>query len=411
MICSVFKRKRRVGGRLIESSDWFASLRMEWETGPPRKWCLHVADKREAERLLHEARTNAEKRHHGLLPPDEVTEAREQPLTELLEAFLGHLRGTGRAESTLKKYRNMRVLFARCGWRRIPHVTARSFHEWRTHSELSGKAKNDLLKNTCNFFAWMRRSRMVTQNPLEFVDPVKLTPKQFRRALSPEQAQKLLAVAPRRRAVVYLTALQTGLRRNELKQLTAGDFALDAPKPFVRVPACIAKNRKETTLWLREEVVSAVRSILPDNAMPFERVFTCIPRISTLRRDLERAGIPFEDADGRRIDFHALRVTLGANLLNVPGMSYAVVKEVMRHSDIRTTFRHYCDASQLPIAAAVASLPAFTLPGVLPAPTAPASGERATGSELGTQMGTQTGTQTGVAGGLRELQAVAGGRT
>lgn len=259
MICSVFKRKRRVGGRLVESSDWFASLRMEWETGPPRKWCLYVADKREAERLLHEARITAEKRHHGLLPPDEVTEARERPLNDLLESFLGHLRGSGRAESTLKKYRNMRVLFARCSWRRVPHVTARSFHEWRSRSDLSDKAKNDLLKNTCNFFAWMRRSRMVTENPLEFVAPVKLTPKQFRRALTPEQVQRLLAVASPRRAVVYLVALQTGLRRNGLQQLTVEDFALDAPKPFVRVPASIAKNRKETTLWLREEVVAAVR--------------------------------------------------------------------------------------------------------------------------------------------------------
>ncbi len=410
MICSVFKRKRRVGGRLVESSDWFASLRMEWETGPPRKWCLHVADKREAERLLHEARTNAEKRHHGLLPPDEVTEAREQPLTELLEAFLGHLRGTGRAESTLKKYRNMRVLFARCGWRRIPHVTARSFHEWRDRSPLSGKAKNDLLKNTCNFFAWLRRYRMATESPLEFVSPVKLTPKQFRRALNPEQAQRLLAVASPQRAAVYLVALQTGLRRAELQRLTVADFVLDAPKPFVRVPASIAKNRKETSLWLREEVVAAVRSVLPETAMPFERVFAgMVPRLPRFKQDLELAGIPFLDTEGRRVDLHALRVTFGTNL-SVAGVAPRVAMELMRHSDIKLTMKIYTDGSQLPTAAAVASLPAFTLPGVLPAPAEPASGIPEMGPEMGTQMGTQTGTQMAVADGLQKLQAVAGGR-
>jgi len=64
----------------------------------------------------------------------------------------------------------------------------------------------NLLKNTCNFFDWMRRERMVSENPLEFVEPVKLTPTHYRRALTPEQAQRLLAVASRERAVVYLVA-------------------------------------------------------------------------------------------------------------------------------------------------------------------------------------------------------------
>lgn len=144
--------------------------------------------------------------------------------------------------------------------------------------------------------------------------------------------------------------------------------------------------------------------------MPFERVFAgMVPRLPRFKKDLELAGIPFLDTEGRRVDLHALRVTLGANLLNVPGVSLVVVKEVMRHSDIRTTLKHYCDASQPPTAAAVASLPAFAIPGTVTAPSKTAPSEPMPIS--GTQMGTQTGTQTGVAGGLQEFQAVAGGRT
>jgi site-specific recombinase XerD len=96
-----------------------------------------------------------------------------------------------------------------------------------------------------------------------------------------------------------------------------------------------------------------VRSILPQNAKPGEKVFAAVPRISTFRRDLERAGIPFEDAQGRRVDLHSLRVTLGSNLF-ASGGSLVVVKELMQHSDIKTTLRHYADASHLPLAAAVA---------------------------------------------------------
>jgi len=72
-------------------------------------------------------------------------------------------------------------------------------------------------------------------------------------------------------------------------------------------------------------------------------------------------GIPFEDAQGRRVDLHSLRVTLGTNLIS-SGAPLVVVKELMRHSDIKTTLRHYADFSQLPLAEAVANLPALTVP-------------------------------------------------
>lgn len=61
------------------------------------------------------------------------------------------------------------------------------------------------------------------------------------------------------------------------------------------------------------------------------------------------------------MDLHSLRVTLGSNLF-ASGASLVVVKELMRHSDIKTTLRHYSDVSQLPLAAAVANLPAFSVP-------------------------------------------------
>lgn len=387
MICSIFKKRRRVNGVVQESRDWFATLRMPWEDGCPRVWSLRTADKREAERLLHEARFKAEKRHNGLLPPEEHEEARKRPLNELLEAFLGHLHSIGRAPSTLKKYRELRLLFARCGWTRLDHVAQRTFCEWRARSDLSGETLNDQLKNACNFFHWLQRTKQVSENPLQYVEPVKVTPSQFRRAINPEQAQRLLAVASPRRAVVYLTALQTGLRRKELQLLTVGDFVLDAPKPFVRVPASIAKNRKETTLWLREEVAAAVRSILPDGAMPFEKVFAgMVPRLPRFKRDLALAGIPFEDETGRRFDFHALRVTFGTNL-SVAGVSPRVAMEMMRHSDIKLTMRIYTDVAQLPTAAAVASLPALTVPD--------------------TQNDTKKHTKPGVAADLRESLPVA----
>ncbi len=392
MICSYFKRKRRVNGVLTESHEWFGRLRMNWEHGCPKVWNLGTTDEDEAQRLLQEARTKAEKRYHGLLPPEQCEEAREQPLNELLEAFLSELRSSGRTEGTLKKYRNLAVLFRRCGWQRITHVTERSFRQWRVTSKLSGETKNDLLKNARNFFGWMLRSRMVIENPFLFIESVKVTPKDYRRALSTEEAQRLLRVATPQRAAVYLMAMRSGLRRKELQGLKVGDFAFDAPKPFVRVPASITKNREDATLWLPDEVISLIRSVLPDNPMPFEKVFAgMVPRLPRFKKDLAQAGIPFEDTDGRRIDLHSLRLTFCMDAGDACGGDLRLLQAVMRHSDIRTTMRHYKDSSRLPTAKLIANLPSLT-------------------AISGTQVSTQTGTQTPVAEGQSLSQAVVGGR-
>lgn len=123
----------------------------------------------------------------------------------------------------------------------------------------------------------------------------------------------------------------------------------------------IAKNRKEATQPLRPEVVDAVRAILPEHAMPFERVFAgIVPRLPRFKKDLALAGIPFETAEGR-LDFHSLRHTFITNL-SVPEVAPRVAMELARHSDLRLTMKTYTHLAREPLTAAVAILPSFKLP-------------------------------------------------
>ena len=389
MICSIFKRKRRVDGKLEEAEHWSAQLCMDWERSV-RRWSLGTTDKREAERLLHEERVKVEKRHHGLLAPESVTEAAEQPLGELLDAFLVDI-AVNVSTATLDKYQEARRLFAACGWHRLADVNERSFHLWRKTARLSPKTIRDRVASVGTFYQWLRRNRMVLHNPLEFVR-IKVPRVVYRRAESPANVQRLLSVAAPHRAAVYLVALQTGLRRKELEELKESDFELDAPQPFVRVPASITKNRKEATIWLRPEVVAVIRHLKSDSQICEAKIFKgLIPRLPRFRADLELAGIPFLDGRGRRFDFHALRVTFGTNL-SAAGVAPRIAMELLRHSDIKLTMNVYTDAAQLPTSAAMASLPGFTV-------------------DSGAQIGAQTGAQTGVAGVRGESQVVAYTRT
>jgi integrase len=66
------------------------------------------------------------------------------------------------------------------------------------------------------------------------------------------------------------------------------------------------------------------------------------------------------DEQGRRVDFHSLRLTFGTNLV-LSGAHPRVVQELMRHSDIRLTMKLYTDISKLPVWEAVAALPSFAI--------------------------------------------------
>ncbi len=363
MICSVFKQRRRLDGVLKEAENYSGRLRMPWET-VVSTLALNTPDKRLALHKLLQFADDREKERNGILPPRPVREAAARPLGELLDEYLVELESRGRTPRTIRKYRNiLRKLFARCQWGKIQDVTTRSFCQWRNQAGLAGKTANDLLACSNTFFEWLERQRMLTENPLKHVARVDTRGKeQYRRALSEAEMRGLLAVAPHFRAVVYMLAMYTGLRRRELNQLRWGDLHLDGLQPFICAPASITKNKKEAKLPLRPEVVTALRSIRPADAAPFGWVFHGqVPRVRTLQKDLKAAEIKFVDERGRRLDFHALRATF-CTMLAVNRVPLNEAMHLMRHSDPKLTMKVYTDSAQLELSAGIASLPSMTLP-------------------------------------------------
>jgi integrase len=270
------------------------------------------------------------------------------------------MRAQGRAEGTCNLYRRtLERMFKDCGWKTLPDASARSFCEWRARCGLSPKTLNNLLSAYQVFHGWLLHQKRALESPLAHVQRINTrgTWKQYRRGLTSDEMRRLLEIAPSHRRVVYLTAAFTGLRRSEMNALQWGDIDLDAATPFVRARASTTKNRKEAVLPLHPELVAALRALRPSGVASFTPVLRgLIPRVPTLRKDLVRADIVFEDEKGRRADLHSLRMTFGTNL-TLSGAAPRVVMELMRHSDIKLTMRIYTDAGQLPLANAVAALP------------------------------------------------------
>jgi len=50
-------------------------------------------------------------------------------------------------------------------------------------------------------------------------------------------------------------------------------------------------------------------------AAAFQLAFAgLVPKMETFRRDLEKAGVPYLAEQGRRLDFHSLRMVYGTSL-------------------------------------------------------------------------------------------------
>jgi len=360
MICHVFKR-----GRL-----YWGKLQLPHETRVARI-SLGTTDRRVAQAKLWEMAQHREKVHAGLAPPDSVREAAQKPLAAILRAFLRHLETNRRSATTVATYRKiLGKLFGRCRWVVLGDVSTRSFTAWRDQCGLSAKTLNDLLGALNSFFRWLVFQGLVLENPFARVPQLraKVIREPYRRSFTREELNRLLAVAPPHRRIVYLVGVYTGLRRTEMIGLRWMDFVLDGARPHVKARASLAgnKSRKDAEIPLHPDAVAELKKFRPANAAPFSPVLAgLVPRIPTFRKDLVAAGIAFTDPYGRRADLHALRDTFVTELV-LAGNPPEVVMKLARHSDLRVTMRHYVDARRLPLAEGVARLPTFGSSEVCP---------------------------------------------
>ena len=166
--------------------------------------------------------------------------------------------------------------------------------------------------------------------------------------------------------MVYLTVLHTGLRRGNLKALLWRDVVLDAGAPFFQLWAHQTKGKRDERVIIHPELSDELRSCRASVVgKPDQRVFPRGPHVQRdFRGDLEAAGIPFEDTQGRRVDLHALRKTCNTRMAAY-GVPISIAQKQMCQKDIRLTAVDYMDFDALPVAEKVSAMPSM-LPPVVP---------------------------------------------
>jgi integrase len=356
----VFLPWRKRNGKRVRDTVYHGRYRLDGDASPTQV-SLRTTDRRVAESKLRAIVEEAERERAGILPPKLMRESVARPLRDHLDEYVADLRARGRVKRYWNpvRYRVLKLIEV-CRWSTSRDVSTDSFVTWRARqADLAAKTLNEYLAAARGLLNWMVRHGRAPLNPLSSVGRVDTRGRETirRRALTVDQMRALLAAAPERRAV-YLVAAQTGLRRGELAALRWSDVVLDGEDPVVNVRASTAKNRKAAALALAPEVVTELRrlqAVARRDRPVFDRM---VPKMPTFKADLERAGVPFIDSEGRRVDFHALRHTLGTNLSRA-GVPLRVAMELMRHSDPGLTMKTYTDVAKLPLREAVNALPRF----------------------------------------------------
>jgi integrase len=168
------------------------------------------------------------------------------------------------------------------------------------------------------------------------------------------------------RAIMYVLAQRTGLRRKELKSLCPKSFDFDCVPPTVSLKAVNSKRRKGDVLPLPADVAELFRSYLDgrDSGEPIWPGSWWRRSAEMLRVDLADAGIESVSEDGLVVDFHGQRTTFITGLARA-GVSPATAQELARHSDINLTLGTYTRLTADELKVAVEKLPALRPTGAL----------------------------------------------
>jgi integrase len=343
----------------------------------------------------------------GLVNPHK--EALERDIGEHVGDYLAHLRTEGtNAKHLSERERLVRTVIRECGFKRLSDLSADRVTAFVATLRKKPTPNNpdpgpasartkDTYRGALHAFAqWCvdTRPRRLPENPVSAAAKPKGETVRLRRAETVENLNRLLKVAAdrpllegltvrkgprageryaavrpavrkrlalegRERALVYKTAILTGLRQGELGRLKVGHLRLSGREPAVYVaPKHDAKNKKGVWLPLTPEHTKELASWITDTGRAEGDPVFYVPEKPNkiLRRDLKAAGIPYRDREGHYFDFHSLRVCTDS-YLNAAGVAPTVVMAIMRHKKPSLSLVTYNDPRLADARKALEALP------------------------------------------------------
>jgi len=311
--------------------------------------------------------------------------AESPALDVLLERFEAHLRDEKERcilHVRLTKNRILKI-FSACDfvrWSDIDvDVVMQCLLELRNGGAgISKRTYNGHVQALKQFCTWaITKARVDRHSPLEALDKLdhqETDRRHIRRAATPDELRLLISTTSQgpelfgmdglERALLYRFAAETGLRANEIRQLTVAAFKFDDPGgPCITLQAGYSKHREEDRVLITDSLAVALKSFFTErHKLPTAKAFGGTYQELTTRTadmmkfDCRAAGIPYKNETGEIFDFHALRHTFCTNLRYVNPRD---AQALARHKSQSMTER-YIHIRERDKRAALESLPDIT---------------------------------------------------
>ena len=399
----------------VHTRDYYA--RIKDSLGRQKRIPLGVTDLEAARQLRAKLQREADQRKAGLV--DEYAASRRRPLIGSMnslpqrkhkrdpfgriyelasnqtlndlkqsigESHLGdyavHLQATGRSATHIwETVRVIRRVAIACGFQFSDDLVASELDRHLVcliKANKSRRTRNGALKAVRAFVRWLMRSDRLAKDPFKGIATVNESAdprRRHRRALTAEEFATLIGVTEKSdtliesnsgpmRALLYIVAATTGLRRKELASLTWNHLDLDGDPPFVHVPPASTKaKRDDAPIPLHAFVAKRLRnwrtaypSVKTHAIFNLTTDAGCIRKTSKMMRlDCEAAGIPYQGDLGVS-DFHSHRVAF-VTALSRSCTDFSTVVDLARHRDPKLTAKIYDRVRLENRTAAIGSLP------------------------------------------------------
>jgi integrase len=321
------------------------------EDGKYHRKCTRLTDKEAAKRLAAKLENEAQEIRQGIRRHD-------APLDEVVERFLQDRELRTRKE-TFERYRQeLDRVISRLKVDEVIQIqpyAVMAYREGRMNKDGVGKRvvnKEIGALKTCLNWAW-REARLINDNPISNLKPLPHKAAR-RRALDPEECQRLLEASPEPYRSIWEFFLHTGLRNSELVELTWR--RVDLRNRVIVIPAegdkpgSRSKNHREGVIRLDDRALTILRSqpMMGPDAFVFRNPRrTRQNRAGRFRREglaqALRKHLTVAKVDLTGVDVHALRVAFGSLLIR-GGANPKAVQRAMRHETFSQTMDLYARA-------------------------------------------------------------------
>jgi integrase len=300
-------------------------------------------------------------------------DGQSRPVREIVERYLEDLATRATATHCKNARARLEHVLARIGASRVCDIQPMALLSYRAQRLRDGcavRTANLHVDTLRACLTWAVRLGLIAANPLAQMPRLpenEATKKCRRRAMSEAEIEEFLAAAhdddvrnaahhkrvPQHAFFRFL--LETGARYGETTAITWADVDFD--RRLVVLRAANTKARRERTIPLLDGMVAELRAlqeihvvVLQRPIRPIDRVFLTAtgcawprPTVNLMRifdRLLDDAGIDRVDAQGRKLDVHALRHSAATRFARA-GVPLIKTQRILGHSDPKLTARLY----------------------------------------------------------------------